>query len=120
MNIELLNETLENAGFNKYAIRVMTNGVIVSIGDDIDASYVWVDGETTDEQLEGTSGVDLEWDGWEIGCFEKAMATAKDYDTESNQVVIIGGFDGYEGNDVGEIVIYDAQVVYVFDTHALS
>jgi hypothetical protein len=117
MNIDQLNEIIEESGFDKIGLRVMTGGKIVSEGERLENSFVWVDGNCTNEQLEGVSALDLEFDGWEIeeDRLNEMLEIAKTYNllSDSEQVVIVGGNDGYEGNDQDEIVIYDAHCVAV-------
>lgn len=117
MNIEQLNEIIEESGFNKIGLRVMTGGKVVAVGEQLENSFVWVDGDCTSEQLEGVSALDLEFDGWEIeeSRLNEMLEIAKTYNllSDNEQVVIVGGNDGYEGNDQHEVVIYDAHCIAV-------
>ena len=112
MDIEALNETIEESGFSKIGLRAMTGGKIVNIGDDLDNSFDWVDGYITKSELNGTCALDLGWDGWEIDeeWFEEMLREIKSYSmlSDNEQLVVIGGREGFEGNDVNEIVIEDA------------
>ena len=117
MTIKQLNELIEASDYTVIGLRVMTGGKSVNVGEQIDNSFVWVDGECTSEQLEGVSAQDLEFDGWEIkeSRLNAMLEIAKNYNllSDNEQIVIVGGYDGYEGNDVNEVVIYNAQCIAV-------
>ncbi len=108
-----LHEIAEQSMFNKIALRVMTGGKVVKPGDKLDNSFVWVDGVATDEELEGTCGIDCGFDGFdELTELDKAMSVASNYE---GQLVLIGSNspDCYEGNDPGEVVMPNAEVIAV-------
>ena len=116
MNIEQLNEIIEESGFNKIGLRVMTGDKVVAVGEQLENSFVWDDGVCTSDELEGTCALDLEFDGWEIeeSRLNEMLEIAKGYLQSGNeQIVIVGGNDGYEGNDHHEVVIYDAHCIAV-------
>lgn len=117
MNIEQLNEIIEKSGFEKIGLRVMTGGKVASVGDQLENSFVWVDGDCTSEQLEGVSALDLEFDGWEIeeSRLNEMLEIAKTYNllSDNEQIIIVGGNDGYEGNDQYEVVIDDAHCIAI-------
>lgn len=110
-------QQLEELDYTFYAIRVMTGGVVVEEGDELQNSFEWVDGVATDNELNGTCGLSLRWNGWsfESGCFEKMMKEIKPYllRTPDAQVIIIGGDYAEEGNDLYEIIVEDAVCVHV-------
>ena len=118
MNIESLNEIIEKSGLSKIGLRVMTGGKVVKVGDDLDNSFDWVDGCITSEEIDGTCALDLGWDGWEIdeGWLSEMLTEAKAYNmlNDNEQLVVIGGREGFEGNDVNEIVIENAVCLAVF------
>ncbi len=106
-----LHEIAENSGFTFIGIRSMTGGKLVNVGDELANSFVWVDGETTDEQLNGVCAIDCGFDGFdELKKLSKAMALIKQY---QGQLVLVGSSKAEEGNDVGEIVMADAVVIAV-------
>lgn len=117
MKFEQLNETIEQSGFTTIGLRVMTGGATIDVGDALDSSFVWADGECTDDKLDGTCALDLEFDGWDIDeeRFNKMMDQARQYSLlgDDEQIVIIGGNDSYEGNDQDEVVIFDAECIAV-------
>ena len=79
-------------------------------------SFVWDDGEQTDEQLNGTCAIVIGvwWDGpeFEISELEKAIETAKSYGDGRYGVLVGDNFVG--GEDIDEVVISGAECVYVF------
>lgn len=110
-----INEVIENSGFSCIGLRVMTGGVKVNEGDLLENSFAWVDGECSSEQLDGVCALDLEFDGWDIdeSHFNKMMKKAKMYAllNDDEQVVIVGGMSSYEGSDLNEVVISDAECI---------
>ena len=83
--------------YNYVAIRVCPD--MVEVGQILEPSFVWVDGEITDEELEGTCGIGINSKA-SCGYFGKCMA-------------IIGGYDAEYGEDDGEIIIKDAEVIAI-------
>lgn len=69
-------------------------------GEILDNSYVWIDGEMTDEELDGTCAVNL--DDAEL---------ANNYFGE--HVALIAGYSAERGTDLGEIIIRNAEVIEV-------
>ena len=70
------------------------------LGETLDNSFVWVDGEITDEELNGTCAIRI--DDAEL---------AKGY--YGDHVAIIGGDSVEYGQDLGEIIIRNAEVLEV-------
>jgi hypothetical protein len=105
-----LHEIAENSGYNTIGIRAMTGGVIVEVGQELESSFVWVDGQITSEQLEGVSAIDCGFDGFDVlKKLERALELVKAY---RGQLVLIGtNAETYEGNDVGEVVMPSAVVI---------
>lgn len=71
-------------------------------GDTLDRSWQWEDGEPTEEQLEGTSAIDV---------VDNAPSTPGGY--WGNRVLIIGSYHAQTGNDPGEIVMQEPVVLDV-------
>ena len=115
MNIGQLNKIIMKSGFVNIGLRVMTNDVKVKVGELLDNSFEWVDGDPTDNELDGTCALTLKYDGYEVNenWLNKMLDNAKDYITNDEQLVIIGGSDSYEGNDLNEIVISDAHCIAI-------
>lgn len=93
-----INEIKENAEFEYIGVRVQENAF--TEGESLDNSFVWVDGEMTDEELGGTCAVKLEDAELANGYF-------------GEHVAIIGSNSMEYGQDLGEIILKDAEVMEV-------
>lgn len=91
-------EIRENCDYEIIGVRVQENEF--AEGEILDNSFVWIDGEMTDEELDGTCAVKLE-----------DAELAKGYFGE--HVAIIVGESFTYGEDLGEIIIRDAEVLEV-------
>ena len=69
-------------------------------GEILDNSFVWIDGEMTDEELNGTCAIML-----------KDAKLANSY--FGDHVAIIGSDSMEYGQDLGEIILSDAEVLEV-------
>lgn len=79
------------------AVRVCPE--MVEAGQVLQPSFVWVDGDITDEQLDGTCGIDID------------SHPACGYMGEC--IAVIAGNEVSWGEDVGEIIIKNAEVISV-------
>jgi hypothetical protein len=96
-----------------YGLRTIPINQKVKIGDILDSSYVWIDGNQTDEKLKGASALDL------VSCVNQAK-----YDIESklkqtneycgNIIALLKGDVVGNGEDANEIIIENAEVVAIF------
>ena len=93
-----IEEIRENSEYEYIGVRVQENEF--TKGEILDNSFVWVDGEITDEEVDGTCAVKLE-----------DAELAKGY--FGDHVAIIGGDYMEYGQDLGEIIIRDAEVLEV-------
>lgn len=93
-----IEEIRENSDYEYIGVRVQENEFVK--GEILDNSFVWIDGEITDEELDGTCAVKLE-----------DAELAKGY--FGDHVAIIGGDYMEYGQDLGEIIIRDAEVLEV-------
>lgn len=93
-----INEIKENAEYEYIGIRVQENEF--TKGALLDNSFVWVDGEMTDEELDGTCAVKLEDAELIKGYF-------------GDHIAIIGSDSMEYGQDLGEIILRDAEVLEV-------
>lgn len=80
-------------------------------------SFVWDDGNQTDEELNGTCAIviGIWWDGpeFEISDIEKALKNVKAYGNIKRYGLLIGD-DFQGGEDVGEVIISNAECVHIF------
>lgn len=92
-------EEIEDAyDYGYIGIRVSENEF--TEGEILDNSFVWVDGEMTDEELDGTCAIML-----------KDAALANSY--FGDHVAVIGSDSMEYGDDLGEIILRDAKVLEV-------
>lgn len=93
-----IDEIKENAEYEYIGVRVQeeefTNGEI------LDNSFIWIDGEMTDEELDGTCAVNID-----------DARLANNY--FGDRVAIIGSNSMEYGEDLGEIILRDAEVLEV-------
>lgn len=93
-----IEEIRNEVEFDYIGIRVQEDEFVE--GEILDNSYVWIDGETTDEELDGTCAVNL--------CDAEL---ANGYYGE--HVSLIAGNSAEYGADLGEIIIRNAEVIEV-------
>lgn len=93
-----IDEIKENSEYEYIGVRVQENEF--AEGEILDNSFVWVDGEMTDEELDGTCAVKLEDAELANGYF-------------GEHVAIIGSNSMEYGQDLGEIILRDAEVMEV-------
>lgn len=68
-------------------------------------SHVWVDGEDTGEELDGISAINYKTAKW-------ATEQASGY-YHCKHIAILGSNDAHSGEDVAEIVMKNAEVLYI-------
>ena len=99
--IKKINETVEELGLEdtyEY-VGVRVQEVPFELGQIDHCSKVWVDGDETDEELDGICATMLD------------KLNANEY--FGNHVAIICGYSAEYGEDVGEIIISDAVVAAI-------
>ena len=96
--IDRIDEIQDAYDYGYIGIRVSDNEF--TKGEILDNSFVWVDGEMTDEELDGTCAIML-----------KDAKLANAY--HGNHVAIIGSDSMEYGQDLGEIILRDAEVLEV-------
>ena len=93
-----IEEIKENSEYEYIGVRVQENEF--TEGESLDNSFVWVDGEMTGEELDGTCAVKLEDAELANGYF-------------GEHVALIGSNSIEYGQDLGEIILKDAEVMEV-------
>lgn len=96
--INRIAEIKENAEYEYIGVRVQENEF--AEGETLDNSFIWIDGEMTDDELDGTCAVRLEDANLANGYF-------------GDHVAIIGSNSMEYGQDIGEIILRDAEVLEV-------
>ena len=93
-----IDEIKDEYCYDFIGIRVQENEFVK--GETLDNSFVWIEGECTEEELDGTCAIRID-----------DAVLANDY--YGNHVAIIGGYYGEYGQDLGEIIIREAEVLEV-------
>lgn len=91
-------EIKDEYAFDYIGIRVQENEF--TLGEVLDNSYIWIDGECTDEELDGTCAIGIKDAELANGYFGEHVA------------IVAGNFAEY-GQDLGELIIRDAEVIEV-------
>ena len=104
---------IDNSRFTVFAVRALHVDEDVAVGDTMADSYVWDDGERTEESIGGTCGFEVR----DSGRLRDAIERATPYDVGGDQLALLGGT--YTGNNdlIGEphaIAIRDAVVLAVW------
>lgn len=93
---------IEQASFDHYGVRAHRSAPVV--GASLGNSLVWVDGECTDDELDGISTIKVS------SASELANAVAllrREYIWSDEVIVLVGGNVGSWGEDAGEFLIRD-------------
>ena len=96
--VSRMDEIKENSEYEYIGVRVQESEFVE--GEILEPSFVWVDGEMTDEELDGTCAVKIE-----------DVRLANNY--FGDHVAIIGSNSMEYGQDLGEIILRDAEVLEV-------
>lgn len=96
--IDRIDEIRDIYDYEYIGIRVSDNEF--AEGEILDNSFVWIDGEITDEELDGTCAIML-----------KDVELANAY--YGSHVAIIGSDSMEYGQDLGEIILKNAEVLEV-------
>lgn len=86
---------------------------------DLEPSFVWDDGDQTDELMDGTSTIMIDGD-W---CYNPESVAAENirrfakmvFQYGDGRVGLVTGDDGHGGDDIGELVIKNAKLVYIWE-----
>ena len=118
MNASEIINYLEQRKYNYYGLRSMTRNpidytsMVATVGEILDNSYAWDDGETTDYQLTGTSALEIDIDDNEER-INQVIADIAVY--HSGQVVLLGSYSRDYGSDEGEVILRNAEVLLTWD-----
>ena len=113
-DVDHANEILGDSDHFHHGLRVMTNhgnGTDVpKVGDVLPNSYRWDDGESTGEELDGTSSIHV----YKRSITPDVLARIRAYAANGKHLVLVGGSDARAGEDQGEAVIPQAKVLAVY------
>ena len=111
---DIIQSVLIQRDYDFYGIRVLNDyfgSADMAVGDVLEPSYRWEDGEPTDDELYGTCALAVD----ENSSIDELIATLqKIYGCLGGKKVLIGGHQAEWGDDDGEIVIRDAVVLAIF------
>ena len=107
--IEEIMKAVSETDYEYYGIRV-DNGKNYCIGDRTDDSRIWIDGDPTDETVDGTSCVGFRFNA-EKNDLESALSIAEKY--YGDRIYLIGSNSMEYGEDAGEYILKDAEVIAV-------
>lgn len=99
-----------------FGIRAMTGNPLthesptVEIDDIVENSWDWLDGDPTEEELEGTCALQVDPDD-ELEDIEHVLKEAEMYLWNAKQLVLLGCMYKEYGNDNNEIIMRDAIVL---------
>ena len=96
--MERIEEIKDEYDFGYIGVRVQED--VFVLGEMLNNSFAWVDGEMTEEELNGTCAVKID-----------EAELAKGY--FGDHVAIIGGDSAEYGQDLGEIIIRNAEVLEI-------
>lgn len=92
-----------------FALRVIPDGSTAKTGDTLAPSRQWVDGAATTDELAGTSGI-----GVSAANVERAIRDLQRGGYPGGQIVLMRGERAGSGEDVGEVLLRNAEVVATF------
>ena len=93
-------EIAEDLGFEYEKVCIRVQDTSFELGELNHQSHVWVDGEDTGEELDGVSTLSLEYAGMADSYY-------------GDHVAIVAGNEYSYGEDAGEIIPLDAEVVEI-------
>lgn len=102
--VEAIESIMAQGDYDYYGLRVADG---MAVGQTLEPSRVWDDGIETAELLDGTCAVEVK-----TGRVERAVRIARQY--IGTQVALIAGHKAQHGEDSGEIIICDAEVLAVW------
>ena len=105
--LDMLKSTLEDLEWEYSYIGVRKQEEPFTTGSIEHCSHVWDDGEDTGEELDGISTIKIT-----AGTAE-AVLTRMEKEYYGQHIAILAANEATYGEDVGEIVLHDAQVVYI-------
>lgn len=97
-----LAEIVAQGEFEHYGIRV--HRAVPVVGKTLGKSKVWINGECTEEELDGISTIKINSSD---NIADVVEFVRKLYDWDNSPIVLVGGFSGQWGEDDGEYIIRD-------------
>jgi len=101
------NEENSKNEYNYYGIRYHYNKD-VKIGDYTNNSNIWIDGDATDDFLNGVCTLDIREMVENDYSVEEIFEAANEYSYEGGEVIVLAGNQAENGNDEMELIINNA------------
>lgn len=121
MEATLILNTILKGEYEFYGLRALTivddadvDRAAPELGSVLAPSRVWDDNEMTDEVLPGTCAYLLPCDLDDVDDVERHIKHFEGEGYYGKHTVLVGGFHGQRGEDMGEIIIRDAKVLAVW------
>jgi hypothetical protein len=92
---------IETGEYDHYGIRYH-RGTSPIVGETLGKSRVWVDGECTEDELDGICTIKVT-----AGSLDEALADMGGYSWAGEPLVLVGGHFASRGEDDGELIIRD-------------
>jgi len=111
--LEISAKVVAEYGDADFGIRILPDDMSASVGDILEPSFRWEDGEITSDQLDGTSVLGIGTGEVSSRDLNTAIKQGKQY--LGKKIAIIAGERLSYGEDVGEEVFKNAKVIAIFD-----
>lgn len=95
---------IEAGEYEYYGLRAHRGAAPAEIGQSLGNSRVWVDGDCTDDELDGISAIRVRA-GDDIAAVIARLRS--EYCWADEAIVLVGGYSASHGQDRGEIIILD-------------
>ncbi|WP_291243960.1 hypothetical protein [Fournierella sp.] len=102
--LDRLEEVASNSDY--FLVGIRCQEVSFSLGEMNHVSHVWEDGEDTGEELNGVCVV-------EAGSARRVFSGIFSVEYPGEHVAIVASNDGYNGEDYGELVLENAEVIEI-------
>lgn len=104
-------DLISSGDYEWYGLRILP--AHAEVGDTLEASYRWEDGDRTEDRLAGTSALLVSGIS-KAATLAEVFAALEPYRLAwSGKAALIAGKVGAYGEDGGEVVIEDAEVLWV-------
>jgi hypothetical protein len=105
-----MEQIVASAEYNYYGIRA--HRAAAAVGEVLGNSYVWIDGEPTDVELNGVCTIRV-GEGDDLDAIVARIR--REYCWDNETIVLVGGYHGEWGEDDGEFIIRNAVVLDIVE-----
>jgi hypothetical protein len=107
-------DAIASSNYQIYGLRMVSEDDPIAEGTTAEPSFRWDDGQQLDDVLDGTSAIAIGGYDEEITDEQIARAFKLVRDYPGKRLAVLGAENGQGGEDRGEVVMKDAQVLKVF------